>query len=151
MAVDEHCATASGVATIHITPAVAHHPASRQINIQLPRRALQHAGLGLPTVAIRRAFAGMITDFDAINRQLRRHVRMDFFNDFLGERAAANIGLIRGHDQKKTGSLELRAGGGNVEKNFKFGQTRRRIRFPLALQRTVNYPVAIKKNCATNC
>src|ERR1017187_7034627 len=73
-AINENSFAAGGMAAINVAPAIADHPASREVNVQLARGAAQHAGLGLAAIAIRRALAGMKTNFHAVNRQLRQHV-----------------------------------------------------------------------------
>ena len=96
-------------------------PSSRAARSNMP-------GFGLRQSQSDSAFAGMKTNFHAVNRQLRQHVRVNFFDHFLFQSAAANIRLVGGHDQQKSGGLQFCARGGNVGKNFKLGQTRRRIR-----------------------
>jgi len=138
-----------GVAAIHVTPAVAHHPTLRQINVQFLRRAQEHARLRLPAIAIRRALAGMKTGFHPVNRQLRQQVRVNFFDDFPRQRAAPDIRLVRGDDEQKTGGLQFPQRCRNFGQNFKFRERGRRIRLASALQRAVDDAVTVKKHGAT--
>lgn len=93
------------MATIHIAPAVADHPALRQINAEFTCGASQHAGFRLAAIAIGQPLAGMITNLHAVNRKLRHQVRVDFFNNFPLQSAAANVRLVRCHNQQKTGGF----------------------------------------------
>jgi len=149
-AINENGLATGGVAAIHVAPAVAHHPALRQINVQFARDVEQHAGLRLATIAIGQAFARMKTNFHAVNRQMRHHVRVDFLDDFPGKRAASNVRLIRGNHEQKTGGFQFGARGGNFGKNLKLRQVGRRIRLAIALQRAIDDAIAIKKYCAPN-
>jgi hypothetical protein len=90
----------------------------------------------------------METHFHAVNRQLRQHVDVDGFDHLLPQSAAANVGLIRGHNQKKAGGLERGQRAGNFRKNLELGQISRRIWLGLALQRAIDDPVAIQENGA---
>jgi len=87
------------VPAIHIAPPVAHHPAFRQVNAQFPGRALQHPGARLATIAFRRPLPRMKTRFHTVDREATAHFRVDGFDDFLREGAAADVRLVGGHDQ----------------------------------------------------
>jgi len=149
-AINENGFAAGSVAAIHIAPAVADHPALRKVNAEFARSLKQHPRLGLATFTIGQDFARMKTNFHAVNRQLRRHVRVDFFDNFLGERAPANIRLIRGNDEQKTSGLQLGTRGGNFGQNFKLSQTRRRIWLAVTFQRAIDDAVAVEENCAAH-
>ena len=82
-AINENRPATGGVAAIHVAPAVADHPALRQINAQFARGAQQHAGLRLAAIAIRQPFAGMITNLHAVNRQPAAHFGVNLFDRFL--------------------------------------------------------------------
>jgi len=90
----------------------------------------------------------MVTDFDAVNRQLTAHFGVDGFHHFLFQCAAAHVRLVGHHHEQETGPLELRARGGGIGENFKFSQAARRIGLGFALQGAVDDPVAVKKNGA---
>ena len=60
----------------------------------------------------------MITNFHAVDRQLAAHFRVDGFDDFLFQRAAANVRLVGGDDQQKSGGFQSGAGVRNFRKNF---------------------------------
>ncbi len=62
--------------------------------------------------------------------------------------STADVWLIRCHDKQITGSLQLRAGHGNIREHLEFRQARRRIWLGVTLQRTIDYTVAVKKNGA---
>ncbi len=81
-AINENCPAPGGVAAIHVAPAVADHPALREVNTEFSRRAQQHARFRLPAVALGIVFAGMIANFNAVERQLPAHFRVDGLDDF---------------------------------------------------------------------
>jgi hypothetical protein len=118
--INENRATPRGMTAVNVPPAVAHHPALREVNAQFLRRAQQHARLGLATIALRRALAVMVTDLHAVNRQPPAHFGVNGFDNFLLKRPATNIRLVGCDDQQETGPLELRARRRNLGKNLKF-------------------------------
>ncbi len=146
--VNENRFATGGMATVHVPPAVADHPTLRQINVQFARDAEQHSGLGLATIAVGQTFTRMKANFHTVNRQLRRHVRVDFFDDFLFQGAAANIGLVRGDDKQKISGFQFGQSCGNFRENFKLCERRGRKRFSITLQGAVDDTIAVKKNCA---
>lgn len=134
------------MAAIHVAPAVAHHPAFRQVRFQIPRGAEQHAGFGFAAIAMRLPLAGMIANFHALNGQLRHEPGMDFFHGGLFQRAAANVGLIGGDDEQKAGGFQFRAGFGDAGKDFKIRQGARRIGFAIAFDGAIDDAIAIEKD-----
>jgi len=131
------------MAAIHIAPAVANHPALSKINAQLARGAQQHAGLRLAAVAVRLALAGVETNLNAVNRQLRQQMRVNHFDDFPFQSAAPNVWLVRRNDKKESGSFQFCASSGDFRKDFKFVQISRRERLMVALQRPIDDAVAV--------
>ncbi len=148
-AINENRPASGGMAAINVPPAVAHHPALRQVNAQGLRRPQQHAGFGLAAVAVGCALARMIANFHAVNGQLLAHAGVDGFDYFPLECVATNVGLVGHHHEQKTGLFQLCTGGGNLGENFKFVQVPGRIRFAVTLQCAVDDAIAVKKNSAS--
>ena len=75
-------------------------------------RAEQHAGLGLPAVArVAVSGAAVKTNFDGVKRgKGAAKLRVDGINDLSPLTAAADVRLVRYHDEKEAGCLELFAG-----------------------------------------
>jgi len=136
------------MAAIHISPAIANHPAFRQINVQFARGAQQHARLRLAAVAIGQTLARVKTNLHAVNGKLLDQMRVNCFHEFLFQGAASDIRLVRRNDQQKSGGFQFRAGAGNFGKEFKFIQVSRREWLAVAFQRAVDDTVAIQKNGA---
>ena len=86
----------------------------------------------------------------AVNGQLCHHVRMDLFNHLLLQSAPPDIRLVGGDNQQIADGLEPSTGCRNIRKNLKFGQTRWRIGFGVALQRTVDDTIAIEEYCTAH-
>jgi hypothetical protein len=145
-AINEYRPAPGGVTAIHVPPAIAHHPALHQVNVQCAGRALQHAGLRFATIAIGRALARMITNFHAVDGQPTAHFGMYGFDDFFLERAAPNIWLVGHDDQQEAGGFEFGTRRWNLGKNLKFGQASWRIGLGFTLQGTVDNPVTVEKN-----
>ena len=119
-AIYENCPATGGIATIHVAPAIADHPALRKINAEFAGGAQQHAGLRFATITIGCTFTGVITNPDAVNRQPPAHFGVNGFHDFPLERPATNIRLV-GHDhEQKTGLFKTMACCRDFRKNFKF-------------------------------
>ena len=100
--INENRPAPGGMTAVHVPPAIAHHPALREVNAEFLRGAQQHARLRLATVAIGRALARMITDFHPVNGQPPAHFGMNGFDDFLFERATTHVRLVGRDDQQET-------------------------------------------------
>ena len=73
---------------------------------------------------------------------------MDFIHGGLRGGAAADIRLIGGDDEEKTGGFEPGAGFRNTGQNLQFGQVRGRIGQAIPLHGAVDHAVAIQKDGA---
>ena len=146
--VDQNRGNPRRTAGIDVAPAVADHEAAREIDAQFALGAEQHAGLRLATVAFRRAFAGVITDFHAIDGERPPHVVVNRLDGFLLGRAAANVRLVGGDDEEEASPLQLPARLGDAGKNLKLSEARRRVGFSIAGQGAVDNAVAIEENGA---
>ncbi len=144
--VDENRPAAGGVARIDVTPAVAHHPALREVDAQCLSRAQQHSRLGFATIAVGRALAGMIADLDSVGCDLPAQVFMERFHGGLPESAASDIGLIRGHDEKEAGLFQFGARFDDAGENLEFLQGRRGIWFAVTGERAVEDAVAVEED-----
>jgi hypothetical protein len=102
-AIDENRATASGVGTIDIAPAIAYQEAPFQVDIMSAGRAEHHSWLGFSAVAsLTLAGAGVKADFDIIERRHRRSQGgMHRFDNLPALGPAADIGLVCDDDQNE--------------------------------------------------
>ena len=88
----------------------------------------------------------MITNFNAIHWQLPTHFRMNRLDNFFFERSAAHVRLVRHDNEQKARLFQTATRLRHFGKNLKFAQTCRRIRQPIALQRTADDPVTVEEN-----
>ena len=88
----------------------------------------------------------MITNFNAVNGQLPAHFRMDRLDNFFFERPAAHVRLVCYDNEQKARLFQTATRLRHFGKNLKFAQTCRRIRQPIALQRTADDPVTVEEN-----
>ena len=91
----------------------------------------------------------METNLDAIEgRDLRAQLGVHRFDRFPVLRAAPNVWLIRDHDQKKSGVLQLLAAFRDAGIKLEFSDTRGRKGESVADHRAIENAVPIQKNGA---
>lgn len=117
--IDKNRATAGGMSTINIAPAIANEKALPQVDIQGCGRAKNQAGLWLPAFAwFALSGAGVKANFDRIQgRNSRAQLHVHGLDDLAALRSPAHIRLVSHYDEKKAGVFQLRAclGGIRVE------------------------------------
>ena len=133
-------------------PAVADHPALREVEAEGGGGVEQHARRGFAAAVGRvvDALAGCVADFDA--RDLRDEFSQVGMHDFHIRqrlRAAADIGLVGGDDQNVTGGVEAAAGFRRIRIEDKFLEGGRRVRLPRLHHRDVQRAVAVEEDGGT--
>ncbi len=148
--IDEDRATAGGMRTIDIAPAIADQVTFREIDLVRGGGAEEHAGLWFPAIAWRTEFTSRVeTNLDAVERwQRRAQLRVHGFDRCLDLSSATYIGLVRDDDKKKARLLQPRAGFRHAIIEHKLIQTLRRIRTPFTHNWPIQYSVAIEKDRA---
>jgi hypothetical protein len=135
---------------VHIAPAVADHPALREVEMKGGGGIVQHARLGLAaaSLGVGPALAGRDAGLDARDgRQQFLQVGVHRRDHGEAQGAAPDIGLVGGDDQHIAGRVEpgTRCDGIRVEREFL--QRDRRAGFALAHDGQVQGAIAVEKNC----
>ena len=142
--IDKYRLAASSDTRFHIPPAIAHHKARSQINIEFSCSSEQHTGAGLP--AGTSIVVVVVTHNEAIYRQTVRQIGVNRFNRFPWRRASCHVRLIRDNDQDETSFFQSSQRLNYAGQNLDFGNVRWWVRFAVAHHCTVQYPISIKKN-----
>jgi len=115
-AINKSGVTTGSSGTVNIAPAVADHVTRCDIYLQYGSGAKKHSGFGLSAIAnIAVILTGVKTNFDPIEQ--RDRFDQPFVDRFCGRAilpAAANVGLIAYHDQKKPSFFEPPAAGHSI-------------------------------------
>lgn len=146
--IDENRAATGGACAIDVAPAIADQVAAFQIDAVRGSGMQQHAGFWFSAVA-RFAVAGasVKANFDSIERgEIRPQFGVHRFDRFAALRAAPYVRLIRDHNQKKSGILQLLAAFGYAGIKLKFAEVRGRKGEPVADHRAIDDAVAIEKD-----
>lgn len=151
-ALDEDCAATGCACATDIAPAIADDVACGKVDVQFRRCAENQACPRLATVTrLSIALAGVIANLNAINEwKSRLHFQSHRFNGFETLRSAADVGLVRDHNQKKIRSFEPRTSVGNILVKLELVDVRWRVRQSVPDGNAVDYSVAIQKNCSSS-
>ena len=144
--VDENRPAAGGVARVDVAPAIADHPALRQIDVQFFGGAEQHSRLWFAAIAVGSTLAGMIADLDSIQSDPLTQVFMERFHGGLGQSTAADVWLVRGDDEKETGLLQPGARFDDAWENLEFLQHRRRVGLAVTGEGAVDDAIAVQED-----
>jgi hypothetical protein len=148
---NEDRSTTRRVRTIDVAPPIADDVTRAKINFQLGCCSQDQAWSRLATIArLAVTLARVITNLDAIKGWQRRlHFQMYRFDRFTTLFAAADVGLVGDHHQKEVRCFELRATRGYVVVELEIFDTRRGIRVTVPDKNPIEYPIAIKEDCAS--
>jgi hypothetical protein len=110
--VDKNRATASGISTINITPAIADEEAFAQVDLIGCGRVQEHTRFRFSAIArLAVSGTGVKTNFDCVERRNSgAEPGVHGIDGLAGLSSTAHIRLVRHDNEKKTGLLELRAG-----------------------------------------
>ena len=136
---------ASGMAAVNVAPAISNHETARKIDVQVSGRTQEHAGTRFAKFGGWFFVTGIIAHLDSIDGEFATHMGMDHFHHFLFQYAAADIGLIRGDNQAKTGLLEEIAGFEDSWENLTISQAGGRVGFSIAEEDAVDDAVAVEE------
>jgi hypothetical protein len=149
-AVDQDGAAPRGPSAIDVAPPVADHVTAAKINPQRGGSGEKHSRRRLSAAArFAMLTTGMETNLDPIeHRQGRQEFRVYLFDLRARLRSAADIRLIRDHDEKKTCSLQPSTSFRDVVIQLEIRHAGRRIRTTIAHDWAIEHSVAVEKNRA---
>ena len=145
--IDEDRPAAGFHAAINVAPAVADHPALREIDAEFVCGVKQHARRRFAKIA-RDALPGIVADLDAIDWQRRAHFPVHRLDDLARLCAASDIGLVRGDDEEEACCLQLRARVRDAGQEFKILHARGRVRLAVTDNGTIDDAIAIEEDGA---
>src|SRR4030095_6248080 len=123
-----------------------------RINVQLSNCAEDQAWSRLTATArLAVTLAGVIANLNTIKQWKRRfHFQIHRFNGFTTLGAAANIGLVGDDNQEEVRGLKPRTPIRNIFIKLEFLHVTRGIRHSVPDRDSVDYSIAIEKNCRTS-
>jgi hypothetical protein len=149
--VDKEGAAPRGSRAINVAPAVADHVTAVKVDPQRGGSGKKHSRHRFSAEARFAMLAtGMETNFDPIEHgQGRQEFRMHLVDLRVCLRPAADIRLIRDHDEKKSRSLQPRASSRGIVIQLEIGNGLWRIRTTVAHDWAIEHSVAIEENRAS--